>query len=225
MVLNLKNKKFRLYEVRDTDETAILYKEAMPDDFVSQFGSKLLKLINIELATSDYSSGIVFEEYGKLGGYIAYTLNSSKLYSNVVRKHFFKILLIFGTKLLTSPKFLFEYFKVRSVMKKLNSQSTQVELIIAGLKPEFRGRKIGKVIYIKAMEDCLLRGATEIKAIIHEEDPVINNLYKKLGFKERERMKFRNTIRKIMVFSINDQESMEIYKNALDLVNKIESTI
>ncbi len=202
------------------ERAAQLYSEAMPDDFISQFGTELLKLINLQICNTTYSFGLSFVENGTLGGYIVCSLEADKLFSSVIKNHFFSLLWIGIKKSITKPLTLLEFFKARSVIKKVGKYGTEVELVTAALDPSFRGRGIGKALYIRACETCFNMGAEKIRATIHDEDPVINSLYAKLGFKKVGNYIFRNTTRNIMILDKNDPESYEIFTSELIKLNQ-----
>ena len=86
------------------------------------------------------------------------------------------------------------------------------KIITAGVDEKYRAKGVGGFLYLKACKKLRELGAKKIRAIIHDEDEMINSLYGRLGFVKQGQYQFRNTTRNVMILDFNDKNSVEKFE-------------
>jgi GNAT superfamily N-acetyltransferase len=136
------------------------------------------------LLASPLGKALVIEIGGKVAGFATYSLDSSRLFSEIFRRRPGRTLLALGRASVRKPRVLVDFAQtVLSVRKVGDGWDIPAEAVSLEIAPAFQGFGLGFVLLQSAVNDLRAAGATRIKARILAENHAVERLHPPLGFR------------------------------------------
>ncbi|MCX5633503.1 MAG: N-acetyltransferase [Phycisphaerae bacterium] len=161
---------------------AVLHIQGIPTGFISSLGQEFVAALYEAIAEDKNSFGFVAIEDDKVLGFVAFSINLSRLYKYVALKKGFKFIFVLAKRMLFSRviKKIWDNLFYPSKMKKMNLPDA--ELLSIAIVPDGRGRGIAKQLVDAGFEECRKRRIEKVKVLVAADNEAANKLYKKCGF-------------------------------------------
>lgn len=156
--------------------------QGIPTGFISSLGQEFVAALYEAIAEDKNSFGFVAIEDDKVLGFVAFSINLSRLYKYVALKKGFKFIFVLAKRMLFSRviKKIWDNLFYPSKMKKMNLPDA--ELLSIAIVPDGRGRGIAKQLVDAGFEECRKRRIEKVKVLVAADNEAANKLYKKCGF-------------------------------------------
>jgi ribosomal protein S18 acetylase RimI-like enzyme len=163
-------------------EIAVLHIQGIPTGFISSLGQEFVAVLYEAIAKDKNSFGFVAVEEDELLGFVAFSINLSKLYKHVALKKGFKFVFVLAKRMLSLQviKKVWDNLFYPSKMRKMDLPDAELLSIV--IAPEGRGRGIAKQLVDAGFGECLKRKIEKVKVLVAADNEAANKLYKKCGF-------------------------------------------
>ena len=136
------------------------------------------------LLASPVGKALVIDVGGNVAGFTTYSLDSSRLFSEIFRHRIGGTLLALARASVRKPRVLLDFAQtVFSVRRDGEGWDIPAEAVSLEIAPAFQGFGLGFVLLQAAVEDLKSAGATRIKARILVENRAVERLHPPLGFR------------------------------------------
>jgi GNAT superfamily N-acetyltransferase len=136
------------------------------------------------LLASPVGQARVIEIGGKVAGFTTYSLDSSRLFSEIFRRRIPTTLLAIARASLRKPRVVFDFAQtVLTVDKTGEGSDIPAEAVSLEVAPAFQGLGLGFLLLEAAVNELRAAGATRIKARILAENVAVERLHPPLGFR------------------------------------------
>lgn len=137
----------RKVKLTDVDQLVIIHKEAFPDFFLTSLGEKFLKnYYYYSLKTKGSIAVCVENDHREIQGFAVGCLESAGFHKRVFLKSPIIFILSIMTAFIKSPKVLLRLLKNFEKKASDNDDKNYSELLSIAVKPEYKGRGLGKVL-------------------------------------------------------------------------------
>ncbi|MCE5340995.1 MAG: GNAT family N-acetyltransferase [Planctomycetaceae bacterium] len=145
-------------------------------------GPKFVAALYQAITEDKNSFGFVAVENEKILGFVAFSLNLSRLYKYVALKKGFSFAFVLAKRMLSLHviKKIWDNLFYPSKMKKMDLPDAELLSIAVAL--EGRGRGIAKQLVDAGFEECRKRGINKVKVLVAADNEAANKLYQKCGF-------------------------------------------
>ena len=169
-------------DVSDASQVARLHIEGIPTGFISSLGQEFVAALYEAVAEDKNSFGFVAVEDDKVLGFVAFSINLSRLYKHVATEKGFKFIFVLAKRILSLRviKKVWGNLFYPSKMKKMDLPDA--ELLSIAAAPEGRGRGIAKQLVDAGFEECRKRHIEKVKVLVAADNESANKLYQKCGF-------------------------------------------
>ncbi|MGD0784739.1 MAG: GNAT family N-acetyltransferase [Sedimentisphaerales bacterium] len=166
----------------NSQQIAKLHISGIPTGFISSLGKEFVEVLYEAIAEDKNSFGFVAVEDDKVLGFVAFSLNLSRLYKYVALKKGFKFAFVLAKRMLSLQiiKKVWDNLFYPSKMKKMDLPDA--ELLSIAVAHEGRGKGIAKQLVDAGFEECRKRGIDKVKVLVAADNEAANKLYKKCGF-------------------------------------------
>lgn len=136
------------------------------------------------LLASSHGKGLVIDIDGKVAGFVTYSQDSGRLFSEIFRRRIVRTLLAMARTSVRKPRVLLDFAQtVFAVGKTGEGWDILPESVSLEIAPPFQGFGLGFVLLQAAVTDLRAAGATRIKARILADNRAVERLYPPLGFR------------------------------------------
>ncbi|MFA6174998.1 MAG: GNAT family N-acetyltransferase [Phycisphaerae bacterium] len=169
-------------DVSNASQVARLHIKGIPTGFISSLGQEFVSALYEAIAEDKNSFGFVAVEDDKVLGFVAFSINLSRLYKYVALKKGFRFAFVLANRMLSLRviKKVWDNLFYPAKMKKMDLPDA--ELLSIAVAPEGRGRGIAKQLVDAGFEECRKRKIEKVKVLVAADNEVANKLYKKCGF-------------------------------------------
>ena len=168
---------------------AQLHRESIKVGLIAELGQHFCEMLYCAIAKSPYSFVLVYEgEQHQPLGFICCTTNTSKMYRNVMLRHFFPLLLSAMARFFRPPV-------VKQALSALQRPKTfktgdfaewelpEAEVFSMAVTPDAQGKGIGTKLIQAAFERLRKLGQDKVRVWTIIEKEQATEFYKKRGFK------------------------------------------
>jgi ribosomal protein S18 acetylase RimI-like enzyme len=161
---------------------ASLHIHGIPTGFISSLGQEFVAALYEAIAEDKNSFGFVAVEDDKVLGFVAFSINLSRLYKYVALKKGFKFAFVLAKSVLSLQviKKVWDNLFYPSKMRKMDLPDAELLSIV--IAPEGRGRGIAKQLVDEGFGECQKRKIEKVKVLVAADNEAANKLYKKCGF-------------------------------------------
>ncbi len=136
------------------------------------------------LLASPHGRGLVIDIEGKVAGFVTYSQDSGRLFSEIFRRRIVRTLLALSRAAVRRPRVLLDFAQpVFAVGKTGEGRDILPESVSLEIAQAFQGFGLGFVLLQAAVTDLRAAGATRIKARILADNRAVERLYPPLGFR------------------------------------------
>jgi ribosomal protein S18 acetylase RimI-like enzyme len=164
-------------------QAAHLHIEGIPTGFISSLGREFVAALYETIAEDKNSFGFIAVEDDKVLGFVAFSINLSKLYKYVILKKCFKFAFILARKMMSVQAIKKVWANLFYPKKMKDMALPDAELLSIAIAIEGRGRGIAKQLVDAGFEECRKRGIDKVKVLVAVDNEAANKLYKKCEFK------------------------------------------
>jgi ribosomal protein S18 acetylase RimI-like enzyme len=164
-------------------QAAHLHIQGISTGFISSLGQEFVAALYEAITEDKNSFGFVaIEDDEKVLGFVAFSINLSRLYKYVALRKGFKFALILVRKMFSLKVFkkVIDNILYPGKMKKMNLPSAELLSIVVA--PQGRGKGIAKQLVGAGFEECRKRGIDKVKVLVAVQNEMANKLYLKCGF-------------------------------------------
>lgn len=173
---------FHSLQSKYAGKCAELHIQGIPTGFISSLGQEFVAELYEAVAEDKNSFGFVAVEDDKVLGFVAFSINLSRLYKQVALKKGFKFAFVLAKKMLSLQviKKVWDNLLYPSKMRKMDLPDA--ELLSIAVAPEGRGRGIAKQLVDAGFKECRKRGLEKVKVLVATDNDAASELYRKCGF-------------------------------------------
>lgn len=177
-----------IYELeKNSDKARIIaqiHQVAFPNFFLTQLGIGFLTTLYQGYIEDPMSGIIVAENNNRIVGFVAYSKDYSKFYSELKRKHIFKFAVCSLGAAICHPSFIKRLLGAFKKSDEVKRAEKYVELASIGVLKNVQGKGIGKklISYLVSHIDFEIYEYISLETDAVNNDKV-NEFYKKNGFK------------------------------------------
>lgn len=172
----------RMEEIH-VDQVVRIHLESFRGFFLTFLGAKFLRHYYRGVIHEPNAVKLVAIEERKLSGFIVGTLNPSGFYSSLLKRAWLRFAVASIPALLRRPNNLPRLMRAFRRPGETLKDPKIAELSSIAVRPDFRGRGIGKRLVTSFIEECKRRGATKIYLTTDaEQNEHVNAFYKDMGF-------------------------------------------
>lgn len=166
----------------DVNDTALLHKQGMPNDFLPSFGIDFLKEFHKKLFQAKGSIAKGYFYQGKCLGFIIGSIYADQLLKEIFIKGFFHLTPHVLKKILSSPKSIKYIYQTFAYGNK-RSIKLSVELVIIAVAQNNRRKGIGTKLLSELKREFKQRGFTQCSVSTTSSNLISNKFYLKQGAK------------------------------------------
>ncbi len=160
---------------------------AMGKSLWAQLGLYFLRTLYQELLRSPLFLAYVYEENGQVGGFIAGSTDSQRLFREVLLRSWFWLVPAVLLGILRRPQVIANLLTTATYFKRSSrdaSDSIPTESLFCSFRPDLRGKRISGHINKVLFEEFLRRGCKRIKITTETDNPDSNRQLKSWGFQQ-----------------------------------------
>ena len=163
------------------DAAAKLHASGIDTGFLSSLGQGFLRQIYRALPTCPAAFGYVFEEHGRVLGFIACTESTGGLYRQALKRRFFAMLWALKWHILDPAK-VKRMWQTLRYPAEVGRDLPAAELLSIVVSEDARGRGVGKALTAVAAEEFRRRGVDRFKVAVGASSKTANAFYRRVGF-------------------------------------------
>lgn len=161
---------------------ARIHADALAGDFLPSLGVTFLHQFYSTVLTERLGFGYVYLANERVDGFILGSVDSSRLFRNMVIKRGIRLGLSAVPAVLRHPAILMKIIETFFYPSKESFVSEKAELMVIAIKPEMRGGGIGRLLVSSLSGEFRQRGIHAFKVTVLQANEGANRFYKKLGF-------------------------------------------
>ncbi|MES3005134.1 MAG: GNAT family N-acetyltransferase [Patescibacteria group bacterium] len=162
-------------------EISRIHYSVLTESFLNNFGLSFLEKVYTNLLESPDSILLVSEENEVITGYALAFTGYSKFFRTAICNNRLALGTIVIKKILQKPSFV---FKIASSLFNSTKEDGHAELQFIAIIPESQGKNIGTRLINLLNEEFRLKNITNYYVGTKAENPLSNQFYRKLGFKQ-----------------------------------------
>ena len=169
----------RIVRRADSSAFAKIHIAALGGDFLPSLGFSFLKTFYNGVINTFGVYGFVYEEDGKVHGFVVGTRNSSKFFRRAIRANFIRFSFLLFVALIKKPTIIKNIFETFLYPKK--DVGAKAELVVIAVDNKYRGKGIGKRLVLALEEEFKNRKITSYKLTVHASKEAVG-FYEHLGY-------------------------------------------
>lgn len=171
----------RRMKSQDAPDVALLHSGQIDFGFISTLGGRFLRLLYSAMLRSGLACIQVAEADGRVVGFVAGTPAVKRLFSRVLRKHWWRFGLILLPKALSPRVVRYCWETLRYPTRHEIEGLPEAELLSIAVAPSYAGQGIGKQLVERLLTDLRACGADAVRvAVLATTDA--NKFYQRVGF-------------------------------------------
>lgn len=127
----------------DLNEVAGIHSESFPGFFLTFLGKKFLSLYYRDVSKSKYGLSLVFEENGKIVGFITGMRSPKYFYADFIKDHWPELIIISFKAIIKKPSAIYKLFKGFLYPKNSSAGGNTMNLSSVAVLPEMQGKGTG----------------------------------------------------------------------------------
>ena len=197
--------RIRAMQYRDAERVAELHEAAMGQSLWARLGRRFLVEVYRGLIDDPRFLGFVYEEDGRVRGFVAGTTDGSAMMSDVFRSR------VFGLGLALVPGLLRDPLAVRPLLETAfyfdrSGSSVSAESLFCSFERDLRGKRVSGHINKVLFDELLSRGYSHVKVTTETDNEGANRQLRSWGFVDDGQFRFYS---KQMVRYVLDLEACE----------------
>lgn len=185
---------------KDTQRTAFIHRQGMPNDFLPSFGILFLKLLHERLLVSQYIIPLGYYKGGILHGFVMGTTNTKKALKETMLKNITLFLPFVIKKLITSPKTI--KYLLETALYGNGDNQYSAEILIFSIEKEYRRKGVGNKLIKTLKNELRKKNISNLKVGTLSTNKAANNFYKKNGGKFHHTFKIYSHLWNVYHFKI-----------------------
>lgn len=176
----------------DCRAVGLLHLRAMGNSLWAKLGLSFLATLYAQLLQNPLFIAYVYEEDGEIGGFVAGTSDSSRLFSSTLRHSWPRLLVPVLSGLLRHPSLIIHIVRTYTYFARSDSTetNTKAESLFCSFKPHLRGKRIAGHINKVLFEHMLRLGITKIKITTETDNAGANRQLRSWGFSALKQFRF-----------------------------------
>lgn len=196
---------------RDVSRLAALHRAAMGSSLWAQLGTPfLMTLYRALLEQPDFIS-FVYEEGGRVRGFIAGTESAGRMFRGVLSAHARDLVLPTVTGVLQTPQLLRPLLTTSRYFARTQplGQEIQAESLFCSFEPELRGKRISGHINKVLFDELRARGHTHVKISTDEDNEGAVRQLRSWGFEQVGTFEFYGKPMRLFVLDLTSSPRVE----------------
>ncbi len=182
--------RIRPLQFRDAARVAELHAAAMGNSLWAQLGEPFLAMLYRSLVDSPDFVGFVYTEDHEVKGFIAGSLDTSKMYGDVLRRRWQFLAPPAAGAVLRNPSLIRKLIETRRYMGVSGAEEVPAESLFCSFVPELRGKRVSGHINKVLFDELRARGHRAVKISTESDNEGANRQLQSWGFAERQRFRF-----------------------------------
>lgn len=154
--------RIRPMQARDADAVAALHQAAMGKSLWARLGPTFLATIYRALVDSPHFLGFVYEEQGRVRGFIAGSTDTPRMFREILAKRAFRLGLVTSVGLLRNPSALPLLLRTATYFER-SGEDIPGESLFCSFEPDLRGKRVSGHINKVLFDELLARGHHRVK--------------------------------------------------------------
>jgi hypothetical protein len=181
--------RIRPMQYRDAERVAELHALAMGNSLWTSLGRRFLQLLYRGLVESPFFLGFVYEEEGRVRGFIAGSTDTRRMYDQVLNRRLPAFIFVTGLGILRRPGLLPQLVRTAAYFD-ASGADIPGESMFCSFEPELRGRRISGHINKVLFDELAARGHSRVKITTEVDNEASNRQLLSWGFEEDLRFRF-----------------------------------
>ena len=166
---------------RHAAAAAELHASGIDTGFLSSLGRGFLKQIYQALPRCPAAFGYVFQENGRVLGFIACTESTGGLYKQALKRRLVPMLWALKWHVL-SPRKVRRMWQTLRYPAEVGQELPSAELLSIAVSGDARGKGVGKALTAAAVEEFRRRGVDRFRVAVGAANEPANAFYRRVGF-------------------------------------------
>ncbi len=180
----------RPMQFRDASRVAELHHAAMGNSLWAQLGKPFLATLYQALVDSPYFLGFVYVEDNEVRGFIAGSIDTSKMYQDIGRRRFYFLAPTAALGVLKHPRVSLKLFETYRYFGVSGADEVPGESLFCSFEPNLRGKRVSGHINKVLFDELLARGHRAVKISTEVDNEGANRQLLSWGFVDRHRFRF-----------------------------------
>lgn len=180
----------RPLQFRDAARVAELHYAAMGTSLWARLGLPFLRQLYQAMVDSPFFIGFVYVEDGNVRGFIAGSLNTSKMLQDVARRRFMFLGPTALAGVVRHPAVIVRLLETWRYTGVSGAEDTPGESLFCSFEPDLRGRRVSGHINKVLFDELLARGHAAVKISTEVENDAANRQLQSWGFRDAHRFRF-----------------------------------
>lgn len=182
--------RIRPLQFRDADRVAELHAAAMGHSLWAELGVPFLAGLYRALVDSPLFLGFVYVEDGEVRGFIAGSLDTSRMYRDLLRGRWMFLLPPAASAVIKRPSLLTRVLQTRRYMDVSGAEDVPGESLFCSFEEHLRGKRVSGHINKVLFDELRARGHTQVKIATEVDNEGANRQLQSWGFVETSRFRF-----------------------------------
>lgn len=196
-------------EEKDIPVVAQLHTSYIPGALLPKLGDDFMRSLYRVMLNLDEAATYVWEEDGKVLGFITATTNSGKLMKKALGKNFFKFAYSAFKFVVANPLRIKEVWETVTYSGRVDIPGVDGELLFIALEKEIRRMNVSDKMVTRCMDWLNSKGHKKVKVTTHATNRGANTLLQRLGFKLEKSLVFRGDEINLYVRAIRKNKDLE----------------
>lgn len=180
----------RPMQFRDAERVAELHHAAMGNSLWAQLGLPFLRQLYQAMVDSPFFIGFVYTEGHRVRGFIAGSIDTSKLYADIGRRRLMFMGPAAALGVLRTPSTLRRLVETYRYFGVSGGDSTPAESLFCSFEPDLRGKRVSGHINKVLFDELLSRGHQGVKITTEVDNEGANRQLQSWGFVDSHRFRF-----------------------------------
>lgn len=174
----------RKANLSDINKLAQIHLSELNSDFLPSLGIKFLRALYLDLATLDRVYILVYEQEGKVEGFIVGSKDFDKDFKKIITGNFIRYSFLIFPQIIKTPFIVKNILETFLYTKKEGKNLPNSELVIIAISEKYHHRGIGKKLVL-ALDDIFAKEKiSRYKVSVNKKNAVANKFYNALGFRK-----------------------------------------
>ena len=180
----------RPMQFRDAGRVAELHSAAMGNSLWAQLGTVFLTALYQSMVDSPYFIGFVYVEDGTVRGFIAGSLDTSKMYADIGRRRFMFLGPTAALGIVRHPSVIRRLIETYRYFGVSGAGDTPGESLFCSFEADLRGKRVSGHINKVLFDELLARGHERVKITTEVDNEGANRQLQSWGFVDSHRFRF-----------------------------------
>jgi RimJ/RimL family protein N-acetyltransferase len=182
--------RIRPLQQRDAERVAELHHAAMGNSLWAQLGRPFLATLYRAMVDSHRFLGFVYVEDGRVGGFIAGSLDTSAMYKEILGRRWMFIGPAAAWGILKRPVVLRQLWQTFRYFSVSGAEDVPAESLFCSFVPDLRGKRVSGHINKVLFDELLSRGESRVKITTEVSNEGANRQLRSWGFEDKGRFRF-----------------------------------